>query len=110
MILTTIKLHARSEKRKEILQTVNGLSSLMLSRSGCLGVNLYLDVDDRDIVYVLERWLSKKDLERYRKSKSFSILLGLETLLVSSPEINDVNCCTEHTTSNSGDIAQTGHH
>lgn len=106
--MTTIKLHARSEKRKEILQTINGLISLMLNRSGCMGVSLYRDIDNRDVVYVLEKWSTRKDLERYRKSKSFSILLGLETLLVSSPEINDVNCCTDHTTVNNGDFSSLG--
>ena len=85
---------------------MNGLSSLLLNESGCIGVNLYRDVDNRDIVYLLEKWLTQEDLDTYRRSPAYAILLGLETLLVSSPEIDDVYCCAEHTTLNADEITQ----
>lgn len=87
MILTTIKIHGRAEKRTEIVQTIRGLSEQLIEREGCLKADLYQDLDDKNIFYLLEVWPTRKHLESHMTSKSQAVLLGLETVLAKSLEI-----------------------
>lgn len=93
MILTTIKIHSQHQKRKEILQTIRGLAEEIAKADGCNGADLYQDLCDKDVFYILEEWRTEKDLEKHKKSKSLAVLFGLESLLVKSLEIQHaVNC------------------
>jgi quinol monooxygenase YgiN len=87
MIITTIKIHGRSGKRKEIVQTINGLSEQMIKNGECLRADLCLDLDVKDTFYFMVEWQTRKDLEKYKSSKSLAVLLGLGTLLADSVEI-----------------------
>lgn len=87
MLITTIKLHGRPEKRKEIMQTLKGLTRQLAKDRGCLRADLYQDIDDKDTLYVIEEWRSQEDLDRYKSSRSLAVLLGLESLLVKPAEI-----------------------
>ena len=98
MIITTIKIHARSEKRKEILLTLKGLTRQMIKDGNCLRADLYQDIHDRNIFYFSRECRTKSDLEKYKTSKSLAVLLGLETLLTQSVEINHavrMSSCSE---------------
>ena len=74
MIITTIKLHGLPQKRKEIVQTITGLTDGMAKYEGCHKANLYQDLHDKDIFYLMEEWKTAVDLERYKKSKSYAVL------------------------------------
>lgn len=93
MILTTIKVHGQSAKRKEIIQTINELAGRMADDEGCLKADLYIDIDDKDTFYFMEEWSTLGDLEKYKKSKSLTVLLGLESLLVEGLEIKHAIKC-----------------
>jgi quinol monooxygenase YgiN len=93
MILTTIKVHGQSAKRKEIIQTINELAGRMAEDKGCLKADLYIDIEDKDTFYFMEEWSTQDDLEKYKNSRSLSVLLGLETLLVESLEIKHAIKC-----------------
>lgn len=88
MIITTIKIHGRPEKRKEILLTLKGLTKQMIKDGSCVKADLYRDVSDRDVFYFARECRTKSDLEKYKTSKSLAVLLGLESLLTESLEIN----------------------
>ncbi len=88
MVITEIIIHARPEKRKEILQTIKGLSEQLTKTSGCVDVGLYQDIEDENVFYVMESWMNKHDLEKFKHSRLLTVLLGLKSLLVESPEIN----------------------
>ncbi len=87
MIITTIKIHGRSQKRKEIIQTIKGLADQMVQFEGCSNANFYQDIANKDIFYLIEEWKTVGDLEKYLKSKSIAVLFGIETLLIESLEI-----------------------
>ncbi len=87
MIITTIKIHCRKEKRKEIVQTIKALTEQLTKDGGCVKAALYQDLDDQDTLYFTKEWQSRKNLEKYKTSKSLAVLLGLETLLADSVEI-----------------------
>ena len=93
MILTTIKVHGQPNKRKEIIQTIHALAGEMIQDEGCFKADLYQDVEDHDILYFMEEWLTIKDLNKYKKSRSLAVLLGLETLLMESLEIKHAVKC-----------------
>ena len=93
MILTTIKVHGQSAKRKEIIQTINELAGRLADDEGCLKADLYVDIDDNDTFYFMEEWSTQVDLEKYKKSKSLSVLLGLESLSVEGLEIKHAIKC-----------------
>ena len=109
MIFTTIKLHGLTHKRREILQTVSGLVDRMPCDSGCLGVDIYQDIENRDIFYLHEKWNSKKDLEEYKKSNSLAVLMGIRALLVESIEIkHSIKCNIKSFTQNEKDTVPKG--
>ena len=93
MILTTIKVHGQPAKRKEIIQTINELADQMAEEEGCLKADLYNDLEDKDTFYFMEEWSTKKDLDKFQNSRSLSVLLGLESLLVESLEIKHAAKC-----------------
>jgi quinol monooxygenase YgiN len=93
MILTTIKVHGQTAKRKEIIQTIRELAGRMTEDKGCLKANLYMDLEDKDTLYFMEEWRTRSDLEKYKNSKSLTVLLGLESLLVEGLEIKHAVKC-----------------
>lgn len=88
MIITTIKIRGRAETRKEIAQTIKGLTEQLTKDGGCVKADLYQDLDDKDTFYFMEEWQTRKALEKHKTSKYMAVLFGLETLLAESVEIN----------------------
>ncbi|MCP4337600.1 MAG: hypothetical protein GY799_01635 [Desulfobulbaceae bacterium] len=88
MIRTTIKIHGKPKKRKEILQTITCLSELSLNSKGCLKTEIYPDVDDKDTFCFFSDWATEKDLEEYKKSEFMAVLLGLQFLLLDVLQID----------------------
>ena len=66
MLIATIKLHGRAEKRKEIVQTLKCLEEQLTKDGGCVKADLYLDLDDEDTFYLTGEWQTGKDLEKYK--------------------------------------------
>ena len=87
MIITTIKIHCRKGKRKEIVQTIKGLTEQLPKDGGCVKADFYQDLDDKDTLYFTVEWQTRKALEKYKTSKYLAVLLGLEPLLTDSVEI-----------------------
>lgn len=93
MIVTTIKIHCLPQKRREIIQTIRGLNAQALKDAGCNNASFYQDMHNEDIFYLMEEWQSQSALENYKNSRSYSVLFGLEGLLVESLEIkHGVKC------------------
>ena len=88
MLITIIKIRCRREKRKEIVQTIKGLTEQLTKDGGIGKADLYQDLDNKDILYFTQEWQTRKDLEKYKISKSLAVLFGLETLLAESVEIS----------------------
>lgn len=87
MLITTIKIQSRPEKRMEVLQTISSLSILIKKVNGCTNTTIYEDLEDKNTLFLIEEWQSQETLNTYKESKSYAILLGLEGLLLEAPEI-----------------------
>lgn len=87
MFFSSIKMKGRPEKRTEILQTINGVSDQVKLKKGCLGVNCYQDVNDENTFYLVDKWKTKIDMDEYLISNLFAVLLGIQTILLETPEV-----------------------
>lgn len=81
-------MKGRSDKRKEIVQTLNGISEQIRLKKGCLNAKNYQDIDNEDIFYLVEEWETQQDMDVFMKSQLFAALLGIQTILEEKPEIN----------------------
>ena len=52
-----------------------------------MSANSYQDINDENTFCLLEMWRTQREMEEYLHSKLYAVLLGVETLLVESPEV-----------------------
>ena len=92
-MITTIEIHTRSDKKREIMQTILELTHQDKSQNNCESSNLYQDLDNQNRYYFIKRWRTIEDLETYKSSQSLQILLGMESLMEKSLTIkHGVEC------------------
>lgn len=87
MIIATVKLKGRKEKRIEIIQTISEISEQVRQSKGCRWVDCYHDINNKHIYYLVKAWRTHQDLDLYLGSRLFAVLLGIKSLLVEKPEI-----------------------
>lgn len=87
MIDATIKLSVPTEKRKEVLQTIQTLLNSIRSEPGCISCYCCVDAEADHIIIFRQEWKSNEDLASHLKSDNFSVLLGAMQLLSVAPEI-----------------------
>lgn len=93
MLTASIKMYGRSEKRKEIIQTIKGISEQLQQSKHCLDASIYQDLNDENVFYLVEEWESEQELEAHLNSMMFAALLGAGILLVKPPQ---VKCMVEN--------------
>lgn len=87
MIIATVKLKGREDKRLEIMQTLQGIAGQVRQCKGCVGVSCYQDLDDRNVFYTMQEWQTRQDLDDHLNSKLFAALLGIKSILAEPPQI-----------------------
>ncbi|MEN8190927.1 MAG: putative quinol monooxygenase [Thermodesulfobacteriota bacterium] len=87
MITASIKMYGRPEKRKEIIQTIKGLSSQIRQGEQCMNVSVYQDINDENVFYLVEEWKNEKALKSHFNSEYYAALLGAGILLKSPPQV-----------------------
>lgn len=87
MVTMTITMDIKSEKRRELLQTLYELLPFLSKELGCCDIQVYVDHENLQRVTLLEVWESQKDMERYMRSNFFAVLRGAMQLLTHSSDI-----------------------
>jgi len=87
MIILRLTMNVLPEKQKEVVQTLLTLTELTGKVNGCLGCNMFRNMEDESIYTLIEEWETREDLERHIGSKRFSVLLGTKSLLAEPLEI-----------------------
>ena len=87
MFISSVKMKGRADKRKEILQTINGISGQVRQKKGCLSAHGYQDINDENTFCIVEVWRTQLDMEEYLRSRLHAVLLGVKTILVEAPEV-----------------------
>ena len=87
MILATLRMIVRPERRSDLLKTMKGMLEPARVERGCLSYRLYEDVEDRNIFVLVEEWETQKDLESHIRTDNERRLLALMDLLREQPEL-----------------------
>lgn len=90
MIISAVKLKGRQDKRREIMQTISGIADQMRQCEGCLGVNCYQDIEDKNVFYYVQEWRTREEMDNHFNSKLFAALLGLKSILAEAPQIDQM--------------------
>lgn len=87
MFFVTFKLYGKPESLLEINQSLEGIAKKVKKVEGCVDTRIYQDTSDESIFYFVEEWQKQHHLDDHMKSSLFAALLGIEGLLVQSPEV-----------------------
>ena len=87
MILVTLRMIVRSERRSDLLEAMRGLLEPARVERGCLSYRLYEDVEDGNTFILVEEWETQHDLESHIRTKNQRRLLTLMDLLSEQPEL-----------------------
>ena len=86
MILSTLRMIVRPERRSDLLATIRGMLEPARVERGCLSYGLYEDIENRDAFMLLEKWETQKDLETHLLKNNLRQILPLMDLLSEQPE------------------------
>jgi len=87
VILATLRMVVRPERRHDLLETMRGMLEPARVERGCLSYRLYEDVENRNAFVLLEEWATQEDLERHISKDTQRWLLALMDLLSERPEL-----------------------
>jgi len=82
-----VKIRARGEKQRELLQTCQYIAERTLQVPGCKSSLLFQDNDKGDLITLEQRWSQRSLLNDYFRSDHFTALLGAMKWLGRSFEI-----------------------
>lgn len=87
MILSTLRMNVRPEKRSDLLETMRGMLEPARVERGCLSYRLYEDVEDINTFVLVEEWKTQNDLESHIRTDNHRRLMALMDLLSRQPEL-----------------------
>jgi quinol monooxygenase YgiN len=87
MKMMQISIHARDDKRNELLRTCRLITDQTRQESGCKSSQLSQDGDNENIITLQQQWEQWLSLNNYFRSDHFSALLGAMKLLGRTYEV-----------------------
>ena len=87
MVLVTLRMSVRPERRSDLLETMRGMLEPARVERGCLSYRLYEDVEDGNTFVLVEEWKTQRDLESHIRSDNQRRMLALMDLLSEQPEL-----------------------
>ena len=69
------------EKKTEMMQTLLSMIESVKKEKGCLGYDVFRDIDGKTVFNLIEQWKTREDLDSHIRSERFSVLLGTKSLL-----------------------------
>ena len=87
-VLSTTRIRACPNKRKELALTVSSLLHLIRCEKGCRTFGFFGDIEDHDLFILIGEWEDRVALELHLESETFQILLGSLRLLCDQSDID----------------------
>ena len=87
MVILTISVNARSNKRNELLSAFRLITGQIRREMDCLDCRLSQDIDNENVISIEETWEHRSSLDEHFRSDIFSTLLGAVKLLGKTHEI-----------------------
>jgi len=82
-----ISMSAFLDKQTEVMQTLLSLIDSTENVRGCLSCHVFIDIEEKNVFSLIEKWETREDLDNHIKSDRFSVLLGTKSLLCEPPKI-----------------------
>jgi quinol monooxygenase YgiN len=97
LVIVIIKLNARSEKCLELKQSLLAMIEPTRKEKGCLGHNIFQDIENDNGFSLIQMWQTRDDLDDYVRSDLFTVLIGTRYLLSRPAKIsaNEVTHASE---------------
>jgi quinol monooxygenase YgiN len=61
MVIVSITMAARSEKRKEVIQTLLSMIEPTLQENGCQSYQVFQDIDDKNVFSLIKEEKTRED-------------------------------------------------
>jgi len=87
MILVRLIMNVLPHKQKEVMQTLLSMIESARKEKGCLGYDVFRDIDGKTVYNLIEEWETREDLDHHIRSERFSVLLGIKSLLAEPVEM-----------------------
>lgn len=88
MVIKTLRMVVKNDKRDEVMQTVRGiLESTRWTQSGCISYRFYQDIENKNAFILVGEWKTQEELERHLRTSIFKRLLMVMELSKEMPEI-----------------------
>ena len=87
MVIVIIKMKALPEKWLELKQSVLALAEPTRKEKGCLGHDIFQDIENDNGLSLIDLWENREDLDAHLRSDTFTVLMGTRYLLSRPLEI-----------------------
>jgi quinol monooxygenase YgiN len=94
MIMATLRLKVRPDKRDGFIKTIRGMLEPTRVEQGCISFYFYQDIEDENTFTLMEEWETNPDFNSHIHRDSYKKLLALMELLSEPPEIK-INTVSE---------------
>lgn len=74
MVTRIVKLEFHPDKVQDFITYFDTIKEQVNSFPGCIGMKLYQDITNPNVVMTYSHWKSEKDLNNYRNSETFSVI------------------------------------
>ena len=87
MIIATIRMAIRPQRRVEALKILRSMAEQCRFDDGCLGWHIYGDLLENNVIMFEEIWSTEEDLEAHMRSEEYLNLLLVMEMALKQPEI-----------------------
>ena len=87
MTIVTLRIKVPRERRRDFMDSAQLIVEPTRIQPGCISCRLYQDSDEPDVVFLVEEWESRKELDHHINSDQYRIILSLMEASDQFPEI-----------------------
>jgi len=87
MTIVTLRIKVPRERRRDFMDSAQLIVEPTRIQPGCISCRLYQDSDEPGVVFLVEEWESRKELDRHINSDQYRIILSLMEASDQLPEI-----------------------
>jgi quinol monooxygenase YgiN len=87
MIIVTLRIKVPRERHRDFMDSARLIVEPTKIQPGCISCRLYQDSDEADVVFLVEEWKSRMELDRHLNSEQYRIVLSLMEASDQFPEI-----------------------
>ena len=88
MVISTLRILTAPKSRAEVVRTLTAQLGPMRVQPGCLGCDLYRDVEEQGAIMLVEEWESQAELDLRLRSEDYRSVLAAIELAQEQPIIH----------------------